>query len=56
MGNQIIEATHIDPMNRRTARIVVNGRYKTANEFFAYMQEWKQIVCNPVKLKLKKMK
>jgi hypothetical protein len=30
--------------------------YKTADEFFAYMQEWKQIVSNPVTIKLKKTK
>jgi hypothetical protein len=30
--------------------------YKTAGEFFSYMQDWKQIVCNPVQIKLKKMK
>jgi len=29
--------------------------YKTAGEFFAYMRDWKQIVCNPVQVKLKKM-
>ena len=30
--------------------------YKTADEFFAYMQELKPIVCNPVQIELKKMK
>jgi len=29
--------------------------YKTGGEFFAYMRDWKQIVCNPVQVKLKKM-
>ena len=30
--------------------------FKTAGEFFAYMQELQPIVCNPVQIKLKKMK
>jgi len=30
--------------------------YKTPAEFFAYMRELKPIVCNPVQIKLKKMK
>ena len=30
--------------------------YKTAGEFFAYTRDWKQIVSNPVQVKLKKMK
>jgi len=30
--------------------------YKTADEFFAYMRDWKQIVNNPVQIKLKKTK
>ena len=28
--------------------------FKTAGEFFAYVQEWKKIVCNPVQIKLQK--
>ena len=30
--------------------------YRNAGEFFAYMQDLKQIVCHPVKIKLKKKK
>jgi len=29
---------------------------KTSDEFFAYMQDVKQIVCNPVKIKIRKLK
>ena len=32
-----------------------NG-FKTSDEFFAYMQDVKQIVCNPVKIKIRKLK
>jgi hypothetical protein len=28
--------------------------YKTADDFFTYTKDWKQIVCNPVKVELKK--